>query len=71
MQPGSIVRGTIVQIDHDWAIVNAGLKSEGVNSSITVPQTTKGELELSVGDEADAALDAVEDGFVTRLSIAA
>ncbi|MBK8969997.1 MAG: 30S ribosomal protein S1 [Hahellaceae bacterium] len=68
MQPGSIVRGTVVQIDHDWVTVNAGLKSEGV---IPLSQflNDKGELELSVGDEVDVALDAVEDGFgETRLS---
>ncbi len=68
MQPGSIVRGTVVQIDHDWVTVNAGLKSEGV---IPLSQflNDKGELELKVGDEVDVALDAVEDGFgETRLS---
>jgi small subunit ribosomal protein S1 len=68
MKPGSIVRGTVVQIDHDWVTVNAGLKSEGV---IPLSQflNDKGELELAVGDEVDVALDAVEDGFgETRLS---
>ncbi len=68
MKPGAIVTGTVVQIDHDWVTVNAGLKSEGI---IPVSQffNDKGELELSVGDEVDVALDAVEDGFgETRLS---
>ncbi len=68
MQPGSIVKGTVVDIDGDWVTVNAGLKSEGV---IPTSQfyNEKGELEIEIGDEVDVALDAVEDGFgATRLS---
>jgi len=68
MQPGSIVQGTVVDIDHDWVTVNAGLKSEGI---IPVSQffDEKGELSLKIGDVVDVALDAVEDGFgETRLS---
>src|SRR5690554_3671680 len=68
MQPGSIVRGTVVDVDSDWVTVNAGLKSEGV---IPASQflNEKGELEVAVGDVVDVALDAVEDGFgETRLS---
>ncbi len=30
MKQGSIVTGTVVDIDSDWVIVNAGLKSEAV-----------------------------------------
>ncbi len=68
MQPGSIVKGTVVDVDSDWVTVNAGLKSEGV---IPTSQfyNESGELEVAVGDEVDVALDAVEDGFgATRLS---
>ena len=68
MQPGSIVQGTVVDVDNDWVTVNAGLKSEGV---IPASQflNEKGELEVAVGDVVDVALDAVEDGFgETRLS---
>ena len=45
MQPGSIVQGTVVDIDSDWVTVNAGLKSEGV---IPASQflNEKGELEV-------------------------
>jgi len=68
MQQGSIVIGTVVDIDSDWVIVNAGLKSEAV-----IPRAQflddKGELEVSVGDEVHVALEAVEDGFgETKLS---
>ena len=68
MRPGSIVTGTVVQIRSDNVIVNAGLKTEGV---IPIEQfcNDSGELEVSVGDQIDVALDAVEDGFgETRLS---
>ncbi len=68
LQPGSIVRGTVIEITPDWVIVNAGLKSEGV-----IPRnqflSASGDLEVAVGDEIEVALDAVEDGFgATRLS---
>ena len=68
LQPGTIVSGTVVEITNDSVIVNAGLKSEGV-----IPKnqfiSPEGELEVSVGDAVEVALDAVEDGFgVTRLS---
>ncbi len=68
MVPGSIVKGIVVEIRADVVIVNAGLKSEGV---IPVEQfrDENGTLEVSVGDEVDVALDAVEDGWgETRLS---
>ncbi len=68
MKPGSIIKGTVVDIDSDWVTVFAGLKSEGV---IPVSQffNDAGELELAIGDEVDVALDAVEDGFgETKLS---
>ncbi|WP_223669302.1 30S ribosomal protein S1 [Kangiella shandongensis] len=68
MRPGAIITGTVVDIDNEVVVVNAGLKSEGV-----IPRTQftddKGDLEVNVGDEVEVALDAVEDGFgETRLS---
>ena len=30
MSPGAIVTGTVIDIEEDWIIVHAGLKSEGV-----------------------------------------
>jgi small subunit ribosomal protein S1 len=68
MRPGTIVTGTVVDIQPDAVIVNAGLKSEGV---IPIEQfkNTLGELEVIVGDAVEVSLDAVEDGFgATRLS---
>ncbi|MGD2074771.1 MAG: 30S ribosomal protein S1 [Gammaproteobacteria bacterium] len=68
MRPGAIVTGTVVDIQPDAVIVNAGLKSEGV---IPIEQfyNSQGEVEVSVGDAVEVSLDAVEDGFgATRLS---
>jgi len=61
-RPGSIVKGTVVSIDKDIVLVDAGLKSE---SAIPADQfkNAEGELEIAIGDEVDVALDAVEDGF--------
>src|SRR5690554_3509446 len=61
-RPGSIVKGTVVAINRDVVLVDAGLKSE---SAIPVEQfrNAEGVLEVQVGDEIDVALDAVEDGF--------
>ena len=68
LKPGAIVIGTVVDINDDFVVVNAGLKSEGV-----IPKqqffAANGELEVAVGDQVEVALDAVEDGFgATRLS---
>jgi small subunit ribosomal protein S1 len=68
IKPGSIIIGTIVAINDDVVLVSAGLKSEAV---IPIEQfkNDKTEGELSVGDEVEVALDAVEDGFgETKLS---
>jgi small subunit ribosomal protein S1 len=68
IKPGSIITGTVVAINDDVVIVSAGLKSEAV---IPIEQfkNDKREGEISVGDEVEVALDAVEDGFgETRLS---
>lgn len=61
-RPGAIVKGTIVSIDKDIVLVDAGLKSE---SAVPAEQfrNAHGELEIAVGDLVDVALDAVEDGF--------
>ncbi|MBF0255787.1 MAG: 30S ribosomal protein S1 [Gammaproteobacteria bacterium] len=68
LRPGSIVTGTVVAIEGESVIVNAGLKSEGVISRDQF-LNANGELEVAVGDQIEVALDAVEDGFgATRLS---
>ena len=68
MAPGSIVTGTVVDIDDDWVVVHAGLKSEGV-----IPKNQflneEGVCTLSIGDQVKVAMEVVDDGFgETRLS---
>jgi small subunit ribosomal protein S1 len=68
IKPGSIITGIVVAVNDDVVIVSAGLKSEAV---IPIEQFKNDirEGEISVGDEIEVALDAVEDGFgETRLS---
>ncbi len=68
IKPGTILTGNVIEINEDVVIVNAGLKSEAV-IPITQFFDDKGELEVSVGDDIEVAVDSVEDGFgETRLS---
>ena len=61
-RPGSIIKGTIVAVNKDNVIVDAGLKSESV-ISIDQFKNAAGEVEVVVGDQIDVALDATDDGF--------
>ena len=68
MAPGSIVTGTVVDIDSEVVTVHAGLKSEGV-----IPRSQfvneRGEFSLEIGDQVKVAMEAVDDGWgATRLS---
>ncbi|MAZ38633.1 MAG: 30S ribosomal protein S1 [Legionellales bacterium] len=69
MEVGTIIPATVVRVEKDYVIVDAGFKSEGV---IPVEQFQKegdSELEVQVGDVVDVSLEAIEDGFgETRLS---
>ena len=67
-QVGTIINGTVVDINKDAVIVYAGLKSEGI---IPIDQfkVTDGVLEVEVGDTVEVALDMLEDGYgETKLS---
>ena len=68
MEPGSIVTGTIVDIDKDYVVVYAGLKSEG-----KIPRnqfTADGDEEsLQIGADVKVVMETVDDGRgETRLS---
>jgi small subunit ribosomal protein S1 len=68
LRRGAVVVGTVIDIQPDIVVVNAGLKSEGV---IPIEQfrNAQGELEVELGDEVEVSLEAIEDGFgETRLS---
>ena len=67
-QVGTIINGTVVDINKDAVVVYAGLKSEGI---IPIDQfkVTDGVLEVEVGDTVEVALDMLEDGYgETKLS---
>jgi len=61
-RPGSIIKGTIVAINKDNVIVDAGLKSESV-IDINQFKNNAGEVEVNIGDEIDVSLKATDDGF--------
>ncbi len=68
MEPGSIVTGTVVDINGDFVVVHAGLKSEGV-----IPRSQfldeHGDFTLQIGDQVHVAMEVVDDGWgETRLS---
>jgi small subunit ribosomal protein S1 len=68
MQTGSIVTGTVIDIDNEWVTVHAGLKSEGVIAKSEF-LSDAGEFTLQVGDKVKVSLEAVEDGYgETKLS---
>ena len=68
LRRGAVVTGTVVAIQPDSVIVNAGLKSEGI-IPIEEFKNASGEVEVQVGDEVEVSLEAIEDGFgETRLS---
>lgn len=66
LEKGSIIVAEVVQIDPDAVIVNAGTKSEGL---IPVEQfyNDNGELEVTIGDTIEVALESLEDGFGTTV----
>jgi small subunit ribosomal protein S1 len=60
--PGAIINAKVIDVDDDYVTLNAGLKSEGI-VSIDEFRDKNGDLEISIGDIVEVALDAVEDGY--------
>jgi small subunit ribosomal protein S1 len=68
MRVGEVITAEIVRIEHNFVVVNAGLKSE---SYIPVEEfkNDRGEIEATAGEFVSVAIDALEDGYgETRLS---
>lgn len=59
--PGAIVDATVIRVDDDFVILNAGLKSEGV-VSVEQFKDKDGQLEVEVGDTVAVSLDSFEEG---------
>ena len=62
MKSGEVITAEVVRIDHNFVVVNAGLKSEAL---IPLEEflNDKGELEVSEGDFVSVAIDALENGY--------
>ena len=68
IKPGQILTGTIVDMNDDVVIVSVGLKSEAVIPAEQF-RNESGQVDVTIGQEVEVALDAVEDGSgETRLS---
>jgi small subunit ribosomal protein S1 len=68
MRTGEVITAEVVRIDHNFVVVNAGLKSE---SFIPIEEfhDDRGQLEVAAGDFVSVAIEALEDGRgETRLS---
>ena len=68
MRQGEVITAEVMLIDHNFVVVNAGLKSE---SYVPLEEflNDQGELEVNVGDFVQVAIEMLEDGYgATRLS---
>ncbi|MDX3894783.1 30S ribosomal protein S1 [Pusillimonas sp.] len=62
MKSGEVISAEVVRIDHNFVVVNAGLKSEAL---IPVEEflNDQGELEVEAGDFVSVAIDSLENGY--------
>ncbi|MBV4395856.1 30S ribosomal protein S1 [Advenella alkanexedens] len=62
MKSGEVISAEVVRIDHNFVVVNAGLKSE---SLIPLEEflNDQGELEVNEGDFVSVAIDSLENGY--------
>jgi small subunit ribosomal protein S1 len=68
MRAGEVITAEVVRVDNNFAVVNAGLKSESY-VPIEEFKNDRGELEVKPGDFVQVAIEALEDGHgETRLS---
>ena len=68
MRTGKVTKGLIVDMNDDFVIVNAGLKTEGEIPAFQF-KDLDGEISVKVGDEVEVAIESIEDGTgATRLS---
>jgi small subunit ribosomal protein S1 len=62
MRSGEVISAEVVRIDHNFVIVNAGLKSEAF-IPIDEFKNDTGEIEVTVGDFVSVAIESLENGF--------
>ncbi|MEN9853101.1 MAG: hypothetical protein RL162_393, partial [Pseudomonadota bacterium] len=58
MKTGQVISAEVVRIDHNFVVVNAGLKSEAF-IPVEEFQNDQGELEVNPGDFVSVAIDAL------------
>ena len=62
MRPGEVITAEVVRVEHNFVVVNAGLKSEAY-----VPldefKNDQGEVEVQVGDFVSVAIGSIENGY--------
>jgi len=62
MRPGEVITAEVVRIEHNFVVVNAGLKSESY-VSIDEFKNDQGEIEVQVGDFVSVAIGSIENGY--------
>ncbi|HTJ05788.1 MAG TPA: 30S ribosomal protein S1 [Caldimonas sp.] len=62
MRSGEVITAEVVRVEHNFVVVNAGLKSEAY-VPIDEFKNDQGELEVQPGDFVSVAIDAVENGY--------
>src|SRR5471030_1204847 len=62
MRSGEVISAEVVRLDHNFVIVNAGLKSEAF-IPVEEFKDDHGELEVKVGDFVSVAIESLENGF--------
>ncbi|CPO20403.1 30S ribosomal protein S1 [Bordetella pertussis] len=62
MKSGEVISAEVVRVDHNFVVVNAGLKSEAL---IPLEEflNDQGELEVQPGDFVSVAIDSLENGY--------
>nr|WP_176464041.1 30S ribosomal protein S1 [Bordetella genomosp. 11] len=62
MKSGEVISAEVVRIDHNFVVVNAGLKSEAL---IPLEEflNDQGEVEVNPGDFVSVAIDSLENGY--------
>ncbi|WP_275938359.1 30S ribosomal protein S1 [Sphaerotilus mobilis] len=62
MRAGEVISAEVVRVEHNFVVVNAGLKSEAY-VPIEEFKNDQGEIEVQVGDFVSVAIDAIENGY--------
>jgi small subunit ribosomal protein S1 len=62
MRAGEVITAEVIRVEHNFVVVNAGLKSEAY-VPIEEFKNDQGELEVQPGDYVSVAIDAIENGY--------